>query len=160
MAYTLKGYSHFPFFLCKQLVSDLSAQGSTVIKGALMMATYVPDQDDDQVFEDVSAYEITGDDVLDPEDEYPAGGLTFAGLAAGASVSVSGRVTKVDFDDAAEEDVSFGGYVLVIYDATPADPGDQVLIAYADFGALKASNAGTYMIQLNAAGLFTITVPA
>ena len=160
MAYTLKGYSHFPFYLCKRLVSDLSANGVTVVKGALMKAAYVPDQDDDVVFSDVSANEITGDPVLDPDDEYPAGGLVFAGLAAGASVTVSGRVTKVDFDDASIEDVSIGGYSLVIYDATPADPDDQVLLAYCDFGSLKSSNAGTYMIVLNAAGLFTITVPA
>jgi hypothetical protein len=160
MAYTLKGYSHFPFFLLKQLVSDLSDQENTVIKCALMKDTYTPDQDNDTVFSDVFTHEITGDDTLDPDDDYPAGGLIFAGLAAGASVSVTGRVTKVDFDDASEENVTFGGYSLVIYDATPADPDDQVLIAFCDFGGLKMSNDGTYMIQLNAAGLFTITVPA
>ncbi len=159
MAYTLKGYSHFPYNLLKGLASDLSDQENTVIKGALMKDSYVPDQDDDKVFSDVSAHEITGDPTLDPDGDYPAGGLTFGGLAAGASVSVTGRVTTVDLDDAMLEDVSIGGYFLVIYDATPADPDDQVLIAYCDFGGLKMSSSGTYKIVLNEAGLFTMTMP-
>lgn len=160
MAYTLKGYSHFPFYLLKGLVSDLSDQVSTVVKAALMKDAYTPDQDDDTAFSDVSANEITADPVLDPDLDYPAGGLTLAGLAAGASVSIVGRVTTVDFDDGSLDNVTIGGYKLVIYDATPVDPDDQVLIAYCEFGGLKASNSGTYKIVLNAAGLLTITVPA
>jgi hypothetical protein len=160
MAYTLKGYSHFPYYLLKGLVSDLSDQVNTVIKCALMKDSYTPDQDADTVFDDVSAHEITDDPTLDPDGDYPAGGLVLAGLPAGASVSISGRVSTVDFDDATLENCSIGGYKLVIYDATPASAEDQALIAYCDFGGLKASNSGTYKIVLNAAGLLTLTVPA
>ena len=158
--YTLKGFSHFPFFLLKGLVSDLSDEVGTVIKAALMKDAWTPDQDNDTVFSDISEHEITGDPVLDPDGHYTAGGLILAGLVAGASVSLSGRVTTVDFDDGTLDNVTIGAYKLAIYDATEGDPDDQVLIAFCDFGGLKASNSGTYKIVLHPSGLFTITVPA
>lgn len=160
MAYTLKGFSHFPYFLAKHLISDLSDQVNTVVKGALMKDAYTPNQDTDEDWADVSANDIHGDGTLDPDGDYPAGGIQFPGLAAGASVSISGRVTTVDFDDASMDDVTFGGYKLVIYDATPVADADKKLIAYCTFGGLKASNDGTYRIVLNTSGLFTMTVPA
>jgi len=160
MAYTLKGYSHFPYFLLKQLISDLSANGVTAVKCALLKDTYTPAQDTDEDYADISAYEITDDPDLDPDGDYTAGGLDAALLAGGASVSIVGRVTTVDFDDPTLEDCTMGAYKLALYDDTPVADADKKLIAFCDFGALKASNSGTYKVVINAAGLFTITVPA
>jgi hypothetical protein len=163
MAYILKGYSHFPYFLMKQLISDLSDDATTVIKCALMKDTYTPDQDADEDYSDISADEITADATLDPDTDYPAGGLDNDGahllLNAGTSVSVSDRTTTFDIEDPTLSACTIGAYACVFYDDTPAADADKKLIAYCEFGAVKASNSGTYKIVVNVAGLFTLAVP-
>lgn len=155
----LKGYSNFAYNLLKGLVSDFS-DPDTIIKAALFKQSYVPDQDNDKFFSDISSHEITGDPVLDPNGDYPEGGFLLGCLPAGASVSIINRVTTVDFNDGTVENSTIGAWSVVIYDATKPDPDDQVLIAYSTFAKEMASNSGTYKIILNDGGLFSITVSA
>jgi hypothetical protein len=159
--YALKGYSRFIFNLMKGLVSDLSANGVTSVKCALLMDTYTPNQDTHDAYADISTYEITDDATLDPDSDYPAGGLDAALLAGGASVSLVGRVTTFDVDNPSQANCTMGCYKLAFYDDTPALAANKKLICYSSLdGNLKASNSGTFQVVVNTSGLFTITVPA
>jgi hypothetical protein len=148
MSYDVKLYSKFPLNALKALVSDLNAGGTTV-KVALCNSSFVPAQDSDAAYSDITNELAT------------AGGYTAGGAAIGTkTVAQSGRVTTFDGDDVQWTSATFTARIAVIYDDTPALAANKKLIGYIDFAADKSVEAGTFKITWNASGIFTITVAA
>lgn len=147
MAVTIKGYSNFPVNLLKQLFSDINAAGSDV-RVALCTSTYTPNQETHNDFADITN-EVSGDG-------YTAHGVALANKA----VTEATRVTTFDADNASWADSTITARYAIIYDYETAVDATSPLIAYVDFGEDKSSENGTFEIQWDAGGIFTITVPA
>lgn len=146
MAVTIKGYSQFPVNALKDLIGDLSNAGTTV-KCALATSSYSPNQETDNDFADITN-EVVGTG-------YTAGGDELANKA----VTEATRVTKFDADNAQWTSSTITARYGIVYIDT-GTPATSVLICYIDFGEDKSSENGTFEIQWDAGGIFTITVPA
>lgn len=119
------------------------------IKVALVTSSYTPDQDAHNYWDDVVANEITGTG-------YTEDGIT---LSTKVFSYTSGTNTwKFDADDVSWTSSTLTARYAVIYNNTPAADSDKSLIAYVDFGSNQSSSSGTFSIQWNANGIFTITV--
>jgi len=146
MAASAKIYSKFPFWL----LGDQFGEFTDVDKFKCMLCTsiYTPNQDDHDAKDDITN-EVVGDG-------YVAGG---EGLGVHGK-SVAGRVTKFDGADVEWADSTITARYAVVYDNDPVGDDNKMLVFYVDFGENKSSEAGTFKIQWNASGIFTITVPA
>lgn len=117
------------------------------IKVALLTNSYTPDQDADDYFSDISANEAAGTG-------YTAGGATLGSK----TVTVDAGTNTVIFDG---DDVSWAAstvtahYAVVYVDTGTAST--SALIGYADFGVDISSTAGTFLIQWDEGGIFTLT---
>lgn len=121
---------------------------SDAIKVALCTATYVPDQDLHDYFDDVTNQVVgTG---------YTAGGATLT--TPTLVYTAPTNVLKFDADDVSWANSTITARYAVIYDATPATAATQPLIAYVDFGADVVSSAGAFTITWHADGIVTVTV--
>lgn len=147
MAVTAKLYSHLPLNALKKLISDLAA-GGTTIKVMLCTSTYAPAQDTHENKGDVTN-EVTGTG-------YTAGGATLASKTC----TVTGRVTTFDAADTEWLNSTITARYAVIYDDTPATDAEKKLLMYVDFGEDKSSSDGTFKLEWNASGIFTMTVAA
>lgn len=145
MAVTLKLYSHFPEHALKELI-DLGAPDA--IKVALCTSSYTPSQDNHDFFDDITNEVSDGN--------YVAGGATMGSPA----ITLTARVLKFDGDDVQWASSTITARYAIIYDSTPSNGGNKPLIGYVDFGEDKVSENGTFKIQWNASGIFTITVAA
>jgi hypothetical protein len=144
MAASGKLYSHFSEHLVKKLM-DLE---SDTIKVMLCTSSYTPSQDNHDFKDDVDN-EVSGTG-------YSAGGATLANQ----SLSLSGRVLTIDGDNTQWTSSTITARYAVIYDDEPSGDGNKPLIGYVDFGENKSSDNGTFKIQWNASGIFTMTVGA
>ena len=147
MAATIHAYGQFPMNLANKLLSDLEAVGTT-LKVALCTDTYVPDQDADESFADITNEVIAA--------SYTAGGNEITTKA----LTYAARVTTVDGDDVEWPAADFTCHYGIIYDATPALAANQKLIAWIDFDGDKVPAVQTFKIIWNASGILTFTVPA
>ena len=147
MAVTAKVYGQMPLNSLKKLISDLNAVGTTVMC-MLCTDSYVPDQDTNESKADITN-EIVGAG-------YTAGGVELTTKA----LTYTSRVTKFDAEDAEWTSATFVARYAVIYDDTPVADADKKLLCWVDFGEDKSCENGTFRIQWNAGGIFTITVAA
>ena len=120
---------------------------SDSIKVALLSSSYTPNQDTDDYWNDVSAYEVTGTG-------YTSGGATLANKTVGYTSSTN--VTKFDGDDVSWTSSTITARYAVIYDST-GTASTSALIGYVDFGSNQSSSSGTFSIVWDSAGIFTTT---
>ena len=146
MAVTGKLYSNFPTHLLNANFVGLGSE--TAIKCMLCTSTYTPSQDNHDFKDDITN-EISGTG-------YTAGGATLTTT----TVSVSGRVTTYDAADTSWTSSTLTARYAVLYDSTQGADSAKPVIGYIDFGADKSSESGTFKIQWNGSGIFTITVAA
>tara|TARA_B100000287_G_scaffold373708_1_gene373053 strand:+ start:348 stop:785 length:438 start_codon:yes stop_codon:yes gene_type:complete len=84
---------------------------------------------------------------------YTAGGETLTGVSMTSSSDGTGTI-KWDADDVSWPNSTLTGVTgAVIYDDTVTN---DRLIAYIDFGGSFSTTSGTFQIQWNAAGIFTL----
>lgn len=117
------------------------------IKCALTTSTYTPNQDTHAYFSSVTN-EVSGTG-------YTAGGVTLTS----PTPSYTGATNTFAFDaaDVSWTTASFTTRYAVVYDAT-GTAATSALIMYVDFGADQTVSAGTFTLQWNAAGLFSVTI--
>lgn len=145
MAVTALAYSNFPLHALKAAI--VSMHGSAVWKVMLCTATYTPNQDTHDFKDDVT-------NEVEAGGGYSAGGVALANTA----VTVTGKVTKFDADDAEWLASTITARYAVIYDSTQAEDSAKPICLYVDFGENKSSENGTFKIQWHASGILTITV--
>lgn len=147
MAVTIHMYSHFPEHLLNDKFVGLGSE--TAIKCSLHTSSYTPSQDNDDFWDDA-------------DNEVAAtGNYTHEGAAlTTTTISTSARVMTFDAADTQWTTSTITARYGVIYDSTEAADGDKPLICYIDFGENKISENGTFKLQYNASGIFTITVAA
>jgi len=142
MAVTAKVYSHAPLAALEKLVN----LETDTIKFMLCTSSYTPDQDAHDFKDDVTN-EVSGTG-------YTAGGAA----AANPAVTISGKVVTFDADDVQWVSSTLTARYAVGYDDTPAGDGNKPLLVLIDFGENKSSENGTFKLQFNASGIFTVTV--
>ncbi len=121
----------------------------TTVKIALLTATHTPARATQDFWDDVSANEVTGTN-------YTAGGNE----VATKTVTTAANVTKWDAADPATWAQSGTGFATARYAILYKDtgtPATSPIIAYHDFGSAKGNVDGDLTIQLDAAGIATIS---
>lgn len=141
MAVTAYLYASFFLALANKEIDLLDDS----IKVALTTSAYTPNQDTHNYFDDVTN-EVTGTG-------YSAGGAAIAN----DTFALTNNVAKYDGDDVAWAASTITARRAVIYDDTPALATAKPLIGWIDFGQDEISSSGTFTIQFNASGIFTIT---
>lgn len=146
MAVSIHMYSHFPQHLLNDKFVDLNSE--TAIKCSLHTSSYTPSQDDHDFWDDC-------------DNEVADGNYTHEGVAlTTTSITTAARVMTFDADNASWATSTITARYAVIYDSTEVGDADKPLICYIDFGENKISENGTFEIQFNASGIFTVTVAA
>jgi hypothetical protein len=120
---------------------------SDTIKVALATASYTPDQDTHDFFNDVTN-EITGTG-------YTAGGATLAGKAV--TYDTATNEVRWDASDTSWSTATFTARYAIVYKDT-GSAATSPLIALIDFGANVSVTAGTFLITWAATGIAKITV--
>lgn len=119
--------------------------GTDTVKVMLCTSTYTPNQATHQYKSSVTN-EVTGTG-------YTAGGATLASKTE----AIASHVKTFDAADTAWTTSTITARYAVVYVSTGTDAASP-LICYVDFGADVISTAGTFTIQWDPAGIFTITV--
>lgn len=117
------------------------------LKVALTTATYTPNQDTHDFFNDVTN-EVVGTG-------YTAGGVTLTSVAV--TYDTGSNEIRIDADDAAWTTASFTTRYAVVYKDT-AVAATSPLIAYIDFGADQTVASGTFTLVFDASGFLKYTV--
>lgn len=144
MAVTNTFYNSFYVDLMK---GNFNLHGATdTIKIMLTTNTYTPDKDAHAKRSDISN-EVVGAG-------YTAGGQALANKAV-AQDNTNDRGT-FDFDDPSWATATITARRAVIYKSRGGASNADELICCIDFGADVVSTAGTFLIALNALGLFNI----
>lgn len=118
------------------------------IKVMLATSTYAPNQDTHDYKNDITN-EVSGTG-------YTAGGATLANDTF--NYTAGSNLWTYDADDVSWASATFTCRYAVVYDNTPATDATRPLIEYQDFTGDQTVTAGTFTIQWNASGIFTITV--
>ncbi len=147
MAVTIHMYSKFPVTLMTDKLGDLS--GETTLKCLLCTSAYTPSQDNHDYHDDIT-------NEVAAAGNYSTGGVIMTTTTVGATA----RVTTVDAANTTWASSTITARYAVIYDYTGGTSGTNALVLYVDFGEDKSSEGGTFEIQWNASGIFTITVAA
>jgi hypothetical protein len=116
------------------------------MKTSLHTATYVPNQDTDNYFDDCTN-EVTSAN-------YTAGGLTLASKTL--TYTAGTNVIAFDAADAAWTDVTFTTRIGVVYKST-GTASTSHLFSYVDFGANQTIASGIFQITWAAGGIGTLT---
>jgi hypothetical protein len=117
------------------------------IKVALCTSTYTPAQDTHDYFNDITN-EVTGTG-------YTAGGATLASKTV--TYTAGTNVFKFDAADTAWTTSTITARYAIVYGST-GTASTSPLICYIDFGENITSTEGTFTIQWDAGGIFTVTV--
>ena len=145
MAVTAKLYSNFPHLALEDaLAGSILTQ---TIKVALVTSAYTFNQETHDYFDDITN-EVTGTG-------YTAGGATLGTKTCTEAT----RVTTFDAADTSWTSSTITARGAVVYYAS-GTASSSLLIAFIDFGADKSTDNGTFAIQWNASGIFTVTVAA
>lgn len=127
---------------------DFSTSGDT-LKVALVPSSDAPVQATDNYFNDVAS-EVSGTN-------YAAGGATLASK----TLTMGTGVTTFDAADITWSQSGTGfttaRYAVLYKDSAGASSTD-LLIAYADFGSDKGNVSGDLVLQMDATGIFTVSV--
>lgn len=115
------------------------------IKVALVTATYTPNQDTHDFFDDVTN-EVSGTG-------YTAGGATLASKTVTADTTDNEGV--FDAADVTWSTSTITARGAVIYKST-GTASTSALICYLDFGSDQSSSAGDFTIQWNAEGILNL----
>lgn len=115
-------------------------------KLALVSDSYTPDADD-TVWADISSNE------LGSGNGYTTGGETLTSV----TWTRSGSTTTFDADNVSWTSATFTARYGILYDDTPTSPADPVIKIF-DFGENKSPSNGTFTINFNASGIFTLSV--
>ena len=134
-------------FLLKALNKEVDFDTDT-IKVALLSASYRPDQDAHDYFNDVSTYEVSGTG-------YTAGGNTLASKTA--TYDSANNVIVLDAADTTWASSTITARYAVVYDATGTS-STSALIGYVDFGSDQSSTNGNFTITWDSTGIVRITV--
>lgn len=142
-------YDHYQESLMNQVAAVDHDDAGDVVKIALLDNTHTLDRALHDFWDDVSADEVTGTN-------YTAGGNE----VASKTVTTTSNVTKWDANDPATWAQSGAGFsdarYAVLYHDT-GTPATSPLIAYHDFVTDKGNVDGDLTIQLDAAGIATIS---
>jgi hypothetical protein len=122
---------------------------SDVIKILLTTASYTPNQDTHSDHADINNEVASGGG-------YTTGGETLANKTSATSTNVY-TIDNTNDADSTWETSTITARRAVIYDATPTASGDKPLIIWIDFGTNESSSAGDFAINMNAAGIGTVT---
>ena len=147
MAVTIHLYSNFPVTLLTGKLGDLS--GETTLKCLLCTSTYTPSQDDHNYHDDIT-------NEVAAAGNYSTGGEIITTTTVGATA----RVTTFDAADTQWTSSTITARYAVIYDYTGGSSATNALVCYIDFGENKTSENGTFKLQWNGSGIFTVTVAA
>ena len=145
MTVTNKFYSNFPHLALEDALAGSIL--SQTIKVALVTSSYSFNQETHDYFDDITN-EVSGTG-------YTAGGATLASKTCAEAT----RVTTFDAADTSWSSSTLTARGAVVYYAS-GTASTSLLICFIDFGADKSSDNGTFEIQWNASGIFTITVAA
>ena len=118
------------------------------IRVALTTSTFVPNQDTDDYFDDVT-------------NEVVGAGYTATGELLGSKTvtyTAGTNVFKLDAADTEWAASSITARIAVVYDATPATDATRPLIGFQDFITDRTSDNGLFKIEWDAAGIVEITV--
>ena len=128
---------------------EIDLNEATKVKCSLHTSSYGPVQDTDNYWNDCTN-EITGAG-------YTTGGVELTGLTP----TYTGGTNVFAFDavDAQWTAATFTCRIAVVYYNTGVSSTSPLLM-YVDFGSDQSVSSGTFTIQWNAAGLFTVTVSA
>lgn len=144
MAVSAKFYG--PFF--QSLFNKEVDYDTDTIKAMLCSASYTPDQDAHRYKSSVTN-EVTGSG-------YTAGGVTLASKTV--TYTPGTNVLALDAADITWAALTATSRYCVIYDDSPATDATKPLIGFIDFGADVICSGGPMTIQLDAAGMATVTV--
>lgn len=140
MASTIELYSDFVDNLASGNIDWLN----DTVKVALVASSYSPNKHND-VWADVSTHEVTGTG-------YTAGGETLT-TKTQTYDSATG-VRSFDADDVEWNNSTITARYAVIY----SDQATNLVIAYVDFGAERASSEGLFRIAWHADGIFEAVI--
>lgn len=135
-------------FLAKALNKEIDWD-SDDIRVALVSASYTPNQDTHDYFDDVVANEVTG------------AGYTAGGAALGSrtlTYDSANNVTVLDAADTVWSNSTITARYAVIYDNSGATNAQKALIGYVDFGSDQSSTNGNFTITWDATGIVRLTV--
>jgi hypothetical protein len=118
------------------------------IQTTLHTATYVPDQDVHDFFNDATN-EITGTG-------YTAGGVALSGKAV--TYDTGTNEVRLDANDAAWTGASFTARIAVNWKQTAGASTTDPLLTFVDFGADESVASGNFSVQWDATGLAKIVV--
>lgn len=147
MAVTNKLFSNFPHLLLEdKLAGSILSQ---TIKVGLLTSGYTFTQDTQDYWDDISGDEHAA------SGNYSTGGATLTS----PTCTVSGRVTTFDAADTSWASSTITASDAVVYYATGTG-STSLLICSIDFDGNKTTDNGTFALQYNASGIFSITVAA
>ena len=114
---------------------------------ALVSASYTPDLNAHDFFDDLGANEITGAG-------YTATGQT----VANCTVTSSANVVKFTGDNCTWTSATISARYGVLYKYAGTTASANALLALFDFGSTQTSSSGTFNVAWSTGGIFTITV--
>lgn len=127
---------------------DFDDNSTTTVKIALVTASYTPNVDTHDFWNDVSANDVSGAN-------YTAGGNAIANKSVSAP---SSGVVTIDADDPATWTQNAAGFTNARYAILYKDTGNAAtspLMAYYDMTTDRNNRDGDFAISLDAQGIFT-----
>lgn len=147
MAATSKAYGKLALHLFLGRIK-WQIEGGSTIKCALLANTYVPDQDADTTWEEISAHETSGTG-------YTQGGKTL--VLKDVAYDSDTNTLKVDADDAYWSGLTVTARYAVVY-VQGATDAESWLVAYTDFGVDKCPEEESLKVIFNTAGIVSVSV--
>ena len=134
-------------FIAKALNKEIDWD-SDEIKVALFTEDFVPNQDTQEYFDDLSGEVPNGDG-------YIPGGVTLTNKTI--TYNPADNSVTIDADDVVWTDASISARYAVIYDNTPTT--NKPLIAYIDFGSTMSSTNANFSLVFADDGIAKFTTP-
>lgn len=117
------------------------------IKVALTTSTYVPNQDTDDFFNDVTnELSATG---------YTAGGVTIT--TPTITYDTASNEIRLDADDPSWSSATWSTARIAVWYKSTGTASTSPLIGYMDFASDQSVSSGTFTITLNSSGAFKAT---
>lgn len=147
MAVTAKAYGN----LMVNLASKKADFIADSVKAALLLNTYVPNQDTHTWFSDVSSTQLSSSGT-----GYTTGGIALTTKAR--TYDATSNTTILDADDLTFPLLTATGIRFVVFYVDTGVTTTSPLISYMDFGADQNPSAQNLVISLPPTGIITFTV--